>query len=124
MVTIEILEQVDAEGQEDAEEGEPTIREKIEIERIEFLHITPVNTKAGSLIPITELLNLITEIKPIGQPQQEELDRYYAQRVSVYEDGDLSSKALDLPHYIGLRVVLENVLQKYGISDNLQIRIS
>ena len=124
MVTIEILEQVDAEGQEDAEEGEPTIREKIEIEEMELLYITPVDTKAGSLIPMTELLNLITEIKPIGQPQQEELDRYYAQRVPVYEDGDLSSKALDLPHHIGLRVVLESVLQKYCISDNLQIRIS
>ena len=118
MITIEILEQVDV------EEGEPKIREEIEIEGIELLYITPVVMKAGSLIPMTELLNLIIEIKPIEQPQPEELDRYYAPRVPVYEDGDLSSKALELPHHIGIRVVLESVLQKYGPSDNLQIRIS
>lgn len=118
MVTIEILEQTDA------EEDEPTIKEKIEIEGIELLYITPVVMKAGSLIPMTELSNLIAEIRPVEQPQSEELDRYYAPCVSVYEDGDLSSKALELPYHIGLRVVLESVLQKYGKSENLQIRIS
>ena len=119
MVIIEILQPGGS-----TEEDEPTIRRKIEIEGIEPLHITPVEMKVGSLVPMTELLNLITEIKPIEQPQQEEPDRYYAQRVPVYEDGDLSPKVLDLPHYIGLRVVLESILQKYGTSDNLQIRIS
>jgi hypothetical protein len=119
MATIEILEQVDA------EEGKTTLREAIKIEGIEPSRIAPVNMKVGSLIPMTELLNLIAEIKPIEQPQSEELDdSYYAQGVSVYEDGDLSSKTLDLPHHIGLRVVLESVLQKYGTSDNLQIEIS
>ena len=119
MITIEILEQVDA------EEGEPKIREEIRVERIEPSRVAPVAVKVGSLIPMTELLNLIAEIKPIEQPQSEELDdSYYAQGVSVYEDGDLSSKTLDLPHHIGIRVVLESVLQKYGPSDNLQIRIS
>ena len=120
MVTIEIF------PQEDAEEDEPTIKKKIEIEieGIEPSRIAPVGMIVGSPIAMTELLNLITEIKPIEQPQQEELDSYYAQRVLVYDDGDLSAKTLDLPHHIGLRVVLESVLQEYGSSDNLQIQIS
>jgi hypothetical protein len=118
MATIEILEQVDA------EEGKTTLREAIKIEGIEPSRIAPVNLKVGIPIAMTELLNLITEIKPIEQPQQEELDSYYARRVPAYEDGDLSAKEFDLPHHIGLRVVLESVLQKYGTSDNLQIEIS
>ena len=118
MVTIEILQPGDT------IEGEPTIREEIEIEGIEPSRIAPVNMKVGIPIAMTELLNLITEIKPIEQPRPDELDSYYARRVPVYEDGDLSTKEFDLPHHIGLRVVLESVLQKYGTSNNLQIRIS
>lgn len=118
MVIIEILQSGDT------TEDEQTIKEKIEIEGISPSRITPVNTKVGIPIPMTELLDLITEIEAIEQPQQEELDNYYARRVPVYEDGDLSPKALELPHHIGLRVVLESILQKYGTSNNLQIRIS
>ena len=114
MVTIEILQPGDT------TEDKPTI----EIEGIDPSRITPVNMKVGVLIPMTELSNFITEIKPIEQPQPEELDSYYAQHVTVYEDGDLSSKELGIPHHIGLRVVLESVLQKYGTFNNIQIQIS
>lgn len=108
----------------DTKENEPTIKEKIEIEGIDPFRITPVNTKIGSPISMAELLKIISEIDAIEQLQQEALDNYYARKVPVYEDGNLSSKQLDLPHHIGLRVVLESVLQKYGKSDNLQIQIS
>ena len=105
-------------------EDEPTIKEKIEIAGINALRITPVNEIVGNRIPMTELSNFITKIKPIEQPEQEELERYYVECIPVYEDGDLLYKKLDLPHHIGLRVVLAKVLQKYSTSDNLQIRIS
>ena len=105
-------------------EDEPTIKEKIEIAGIDPLRITPVNEIVGNRIPMTEFSNFITKIKPIEQPQQEELDRYYVECIPVYDDGDLSYKKLDLPHHIGLRVVLAKVLQKYSTSNNLQIRIS
>ena len=104
-------------------EDEPTIKAKIEIAGINALRIAPVNEIVGNRIPVTELSNFITKIKPIEPPQQEEPDSYYAQRVPVYEDGDLSSKKLDIPHHIGLRVVLESVLQKYGAFNNMQIEI-
>ena len=32
---------------------------------------------------MTEFSNFITKIKPIEQPQQEELDRYYVEHVSL-----------------------------------------
>lgn len=118
MATIEIVQSGNA------QDDEPVVKEKIEIEEVLPLHITPVDMQLGSLIPMTQLSNHIAQIKPIEQPQQEERDRYYAQNVPVYDDGNLSLKKLELPHYIGLRVVLESVLQAYGKSDDLQIRIS
>ena len=84
MATIEIFQS----GK--TAEDEPTIKEKIEIEGIDAFRITPVNDIVGNRIPMTELSNFITKIEPIEQPQPEELDSYYAQRVPVYEDGDLS----------------------------------
>ena len=104
-------------------EDESVIKEKIELEGIDPFRIAPVNTIIGTQIPMTELSDLITKIEPIEQPQQEELDSYYAQHVPIYEDGDLSSKKFDLPHHIGLRVVLESVLQKYGTFNNMHIQI-
>ena len=118
MVTIEILQPGDT------QEDEPAVKEKIEIGEIQPLHITPVDMKLGSLIPMIQLSDLIGEIKPIEQPQQKEPDRYNAQNIPVYDDGNLSPKKLDLPHHIGLRVVLESVLKKYEKFDDLQIRIS
>lgn len=117
MATIEIL------YPGDAQEDELVVKEKIEIGEIQPLRITPVDTELGSLIPMTQLSNLIAEIEPIEQPKQEEPDRYYCQNISVYDDGSLLLKNLDLPHHIGLRVVLESVLQKHGTCKDLQIRI-
>ena len=118
MVTIEILQQ------EDTTEDDPTIKERIQIQGIQALRITPMNIKVSIPIPMTELLDLINEIKPIEGPQQEELDSYYAMQVPVYNDGNLSTEELDLPHHIGLRVALESVIRKYNnTSTSLQIRI-
>ena len=116
MATIEIFQLGEA------TEDEPI--EKIEIAGIDPLRIIPVNEILGNRIPMTELSNFITKIKPIKQSQQEELDRYYVECIPVYEDGDLSCNKLSLPHHIGLRVVLKNILQKYSTTANLEIRIS
>ena len=118
MVTIEILQQENMAG------DEPTIKERIQIQGIQTSRITPMDIKISIPIPMTELLDLINEIKPIEGPQQEELDSYYAMRVPVYNDGNLSAEELNLPHHIGLRVVLESVIRKYNnTSTPLQIRI-
>lgn len=119
MVTIEILQQ------EDIIENEPTIKEKIKIQGIQPSRITPINIEVGISISMTELPDIINKIKPIEKPQQEELDNYYTNQTRVFEDGDLSLKKLDIPHHIGLRVVLESVLRKYGnTSETLVIQIS
>lgn len=117
MVTIEILQP------RDTEECAPAVKEKFEIEGIDPLRIAPVYMKVGDRIPMTELSNFISKIEPIEQPQPEEPDSFYAQHVPVNEDGVLSSGKLEIPHHIGLRVVLVSVLQKYGTFNNMQIRI-
>ena len=118
MVAIEILKPGNT------QEDEPVVKEKIEIEEINPIYITPIDMQLGSLISMTQLSKLIPEIKPKEQPQQKEPDRYYCQNTSVYDDGNLLPTNLDLPHHIGLRVVLERVLQEYEKSHALQIRIS
>ena len=118
MATIEIFQS----GK--TAEDESVIKEKIELEGIDsFPHHSSEHDIVGNRIPMTELSDFITKIEPIEQPQLEELDSYYAQHVPVYEGGDLSAKKLDIPHHIGLRVVLESILQKYGTFNNMQIQI-
>ena len=119
MATIEILRLGNI------AENELTIKERIEIPGIQASRINPVNIKVSILIPMTELPDFINEIEPIEGPKQEELDSYYAMRVPVYNDGNLSVEELDLPHHIGLRVVLESIIRKYhNTSEDLHIRIS
>ena len=118
MVTIEVLRA------EDITKDEPTIVEKIQISEIEPLRITPADIQNGIPISMSELPNLISEIRPLKKLLQEELDSYFAQQIPVYYDGNLSTQKLDLPHHIGLRVVLENLLQKHGSCKTLIIKIS
>lgn len=108
----------------DSQEDEPIIKETIQVESIQPSRVTPLNDKVGIQIKMKKLSNLIFEIKPIDPPDEEELESYYAQEIPVYDDGNFSPRKLDLPHHIGLRVVLESVLQKYERFDDLQIRIS
>ena len=118
MATIEIFQL------RNTPENEVKIKKRIEIPEIQASRIDPVNIKVGISILITELPDFINEIKPIEEPNREELDSYYAMQVSVYNDGNLSKDALDLPHHIGLRVALESIIRKYNnTSTPLQIRI-
>lgn len=112
----------------DTEEDESEVIEKIEISKIDTSRIIPVNETVANLpIPIQELSDLIRQIQPIKPLKLEEPDDYYAQSISAWRDGDLSPNSnnpIDIPHHIGLRVVLTSVLQEYGTSDNLLIHIS
>ena len=118
MATIEILQQGDT------PEDELAIKEKIEIEEIQLSRIAPADIQDGIPISMSKLSSLISRISPLEELQLDELDSYFAQQISVYHDGNLSLQELDLPHHIGLRVVLENILQKYGTSKTLKIKIS
>ena len=118
MVTIEIFQQGNT------PEDEITIMEKIEIEEIQLSRIAPADIQNGIPISMSKLSSLISRISPLEELQLDELDGYFAQQISVYYDGNLFCQKLDLPHHIGLRVVLENLLQKYGASEILKIKIS
>lgn len=118
MVTIEIIQL------SEAQEKEPTVKETIQIEGIEPSRITPVNAEVGIPIPMTNLSQFIPEIEAIEQLNEEEPESYYTQDVPVYDDGNLSLKNINLPHHIGLRVVLESLLQKFGKCKDLYIQIS
>ena len=123
MVTVEILKLVNTVENEPSI-GQEEIIEEIKVDAIEPSRVTPVNSRVSGRIPMNELSDLILEIRPLEDPKPDELDSYLAQRVQIYEDGSLSRKELDLPHHIGLRVLLESILQKYGDFEDLLIRIS
>ena len=118
MVTIEILQQ------DKNIEDEPTVIDKIQISEIEPFCISPEEIQNGIPISMSEMSNLICKISPIRELQEDERDSYFAQQLPVYYDGNLPLQKLDLPHHIGLRVVLENLLQKYGTAETLKIKIS
>lgn len=106
------------------EEGENPPIVEIKIVEIDTSRVEPVSEQVSSSIAITELADLITQIKPVKPLDSEELDSYHAQNIEVWQDGNLFPKKIDFPHHIGLRVLLESILQKYGRVDNLQIQIS
>ena len=118
MATIEILQS----GKE--QEKESTVKETVQIEGIQLSRIVSMNDKVEIPIAITDLPNLIAEIEPVDQLQPEEFDSYFALDVPVREDNETSSKKLQLPHHICLRLLLESVLQKYDKCTDVQIRIS
>ena len=118
MVTIEILQE------KNNIEDEPTIIDRIQISEIEPFRITPADIQNGIPISMSELPNLISKISPFEELPQEERDNYFARQIPVYYDGNLSLQKLDIPHHIGLRIVLENLLQKYDASETLKIKIS
>jgi hypothetical protein len=117
-VIIEILEQEDNEG-----DGSRVVDE-FKIAGIDPLRIIPVHDKVGTSLTIQETKELVSQIKPRKLLRPDELDSYYAQNIPVLRNGNLSPDLVDIPHHIGLRVVLESILQKYGKSNHLLIRIS
>ena len=107
------------------EQGNTKVVETIEIAEIDTSRITPVNAKvADPPIPIQELSDLITQIQPVELLKPEEPDTYYAQNIEAWRDGNLSREKIDIPHHIGLRVLLTSILQKYGISNRVLIQIT
>ena len=107
----------------DTEEDEFRVVEKIEILGVDPLRITPVREKVGSLLTIQELAELASQVQPSEPLNPYEMDSYYAQDVAAWRDGALSPDSIDIPHHIGLRVVLASILQKYSASDRLLIQI-
>ena len=100
---------------------------EIKIDGVDPSRVLPFGEKVGTLLTKEELKALLAEVQPAEPVNMDEPDSYYAQNISVWRDGNLppeNSTPIDIPHHIGLRVTLENVLQKYGTSDNLRIRIS
>ncbi len=100
---------------------------EIEIDNVDVSRVLPFRENVGERIAKEKLKTLLTEVGPIEAVNPDEPENYYAQNVPVWQDGDIGTEKttlMDIPHHIRLRVVLEGVLQKYGTSDNLQIRIS
>jgi len=101
---------------------EPVVLDEIEIKEVNPMRVTPVCV--GNSLSIQELKELLGQIQPLEPSKPEEPESYYAQNVTAWRDGSLSSGLLDIPHHIGLRVVLESILQRYSTSNHLLIQIS
>lgn len=102
--------------QDDADSGE---EETIEVEAIDLSRTTAYEevTKPPLTMPAVKLL--AKNVGPIEPFDPGEPDSYYARNVGVTDWRDGIGPPMDIPHYIGLRVVLESILDKYGESDFL-----
>lgn len=114
---IRVLERVRA------EEDEFKTVDEFEIKGVDPLRVNPVHERVGSPLSIRELAELVEQVQPSEPMNLDELDSYYAQNITVWQDGNLSPDSIDMPHYIGLRVAMKSVLQKYNASDHLLIQI-
>ena len=100
---------------------------EIEIDSVNVFRVLPFCDKVGALLTTEELKALLAKIQPTEGLNIDELENYYAQKISVCKDDNMpagNTTPIDVPHHIALRIVLESVLQKYGTCDNLQIQIS
>ena len=100
---------------------------EIKIGNVNVSRVSPFRDYVATQITKEKLKALLDEILPFEDVDPEEPESYFAQQVSVWLDGNITSEnvtLIDIPHHIGLRLVLESILQKYGGSDNLQILIS
>lgn len=100
---------------------------EIRIDNVDVYRVIPFRDYVGRQIAIGELKVLLDEVLPFEDVNMDEPEYYYAQKVPVWLDGNIvheKAAMIDMPHHIGLRFVLESVLQKYNTSDNIHIRIS
>lgn len=100
-------------------EEEFDIIDEFDIAGIDPLRILPIHEKIGTPLTTQELAELIAQIQPLEPLNTQEPESFYAQNVQVWQDGQLSSNSIDIPHYIGLRVAITSILQKYKTPDLL-----
>lgn len=100
---------------------------EIKIDNVNVSRVSPFADYVATQIRKEKLKTLLDEILPFEDVNPEEPESYFAQEVSIWLDGNIfprNATLIDIPHHVGLRLVLESILQKYDTSDNLQILIS
>lgn len=101
---------------------------EIKVASVDVSRVLPFRDYVAIQITKEKLKSLLGEIQPFEDINLEEPESYFAQEVSVWLDDNIGSESAtlidDIPHHIGLRLVLESILQKYSTSDDLQILIS
>lgn len=100
---------------------------EIEIENVDVSRVLPFNDNVGERISKEKLISLLDEIRTAEDVNMDEPETYFAEKVSVWLDGNIAPKGavpFDIPHHEALRLVLESILQEYSTSDDLDILIS
>lgn len=118
-MNIDILER------SDSLEEEYQCVDSFEIKEIDPLRVKPIHEKVGSFFAAQELAALIEQIQPLDEFNKEEPEMYYAFGVDAWVNGNIhSSASINIPHHIGVQLILESVLEKYGQQDDLFFQIS
>lgn len=100
---------------------------EIEIENVDVSRVIPFNTHVGERISKEKLESLLNELCTSEHVNMQEPETYFAQKVSVWLDGDIAPSGIapfDIPHHEAIRLVLESILHKNLTSDELYIQIS
>ena len=98
---------------------------KIKVENVDASRVLPFNNNVGERISKEKLKSLLSEVQPSKDLNVDEPENYFARDISVWLD-DLNldrTISIDIPHHIGISLVLESVLEKYKIHKDLQILI-
>lgn len=100
---------------------------EIKVENVNVSRVPPFNANVGERISKEQLKSFLNKLDSAEGVNMDEPESYFAQQVFVWLDDDAALGArtpFDIPHHIAVRVVLESILQKFEISDSMQIRIS
>ena len=98
----------------------------IKIENVDVSRVFPFRDHVGIQLKKEKLKAMLDEVCPYKGVNTDELEYYYAQQIPVWLDGNITHEnaiPIDVPHHIGLRLVLESVLRKHDPSDLLQFLI-
>ena len=104
-----------------ADEMEPEEIDKIELLQINSFSIASVAEKVGYDLTAEELQQVLNKVKPSDFVEK---DERYAGNVPAWMDGDSTRNGISIPHYIGFRLVLDSILQKYGTSTDLIFQLA
>lgn len=116
---IRLLESIDSE----AEENDYTVVNEIEVPQVDPLRVAPVREKVGRSLSFSDLAKIVPEIRPFETFEPNEPDSYYAQDTRAWRDADQTPELIDIPHYIGVRTVLQSILKHYGMLEDIVVQI-
>lgn len=92
---------------------------ELSIDNLDVSTVQHLKLLVGEKLTIEQLDELCSNLQPSGD--QERDDSYFLQNASVWVNGNPIPTSIDVPHYLGIKAVLNSVITKYKSAPNIRI---